>query len=120
MEKPALTVYYNSACPVCATGIRYQRDQMGNCAVAFVDVHAQPGVADELGIDLEFLRERLHVRTGDGRMHAGEPAFAVLMAQTPRQRWLAWLTRPFRRLTGPLYNAIARLLYRWNRRRGNW
>ena len=36
-------------------------------------------------------------------------AFAALMAQTPRQRWLARLTRPLRWLTGPMYNMVARL-----------
>ncbi len=120
MEKRATTVYYNSACPVCDAGIGYQRRQMQECAVEFVDVHQHPEVADELGIDREFLRERLHLRDEDGRLHVGERAFASLLAQTPRQRWLARLTRPLRWLTGPMYNMVARLLYRWNRRRGNW
>ena len=120
MEKRATTVYYNSACPVCDAGIAYQRQQMQGCTVEFVDVHEHAEVADELGIDREFLRERLHVRDGDGRLHVGERAFASLMAQTPGQRWLARLTRPLRWLTGPTYNMVARLIYRWNRRRGNW
>ena len=120
MDQPTTTVYYNSACPVCEAGICYQRAQMQGRAVEFVDVHTQPGVAEQLGIDLEFLRERLHVRDAEGHMQTGERAFAALMAQTPSQRWLARLTRPLRLLTGPLYNVVARLLYRWNRRRGNW
>ena len=120
MNKPRTTVYYNSACPVCDAGICYQRKQMQGREVDFVDVHTQPGVAVELGIDLEVLRERLHVRDANGDMLVGARAVTTLMAQTSGQRMLAWLARPFRRLTGPLYNLLARRLYRWNRRRGNW
>lgn len=114
------TVYYNSACPVCDAGVCYQRRKMAGAAVSFVDVHAQPALAQELGIDLELLRERLHVRVADGRLVQGDRAFAVLWAQTPGQRWLAWLARPMAWLTGPLYKLAARMLYRWNRRRGHW
>lgn len=118
--KPSATVYYNSACPVCDAGICHQRQKMQGSAVDFVDVHARPELASELGIDIETLRERLHVRTADGRMHVGDGAFTVLWSQTRGQRWMAQLARPFRWLTGPLYNIVARGLYRWNRRRGHW
>ena len=50
------TVYYNSACPVCDGGICKQRARMTDRNVEWVDVHAQPEVASELGIDLEALR----------------------------------------------------------------
>ena len=120
MDTTATTVYYNSACPVCDAGICHQKKQMQGCAVAFVDVHARPDVARELGIELEFLRERLHVMDGAGKLHVGERAFTTLWSQTPGQRWLARLARPFAWLTGPLYRLAARMLYRWNRRRGHW
>ena len=114
------TVYFNSACPVCDAGICYQRARMDPAAVTFVDVHAHPELAQELGIELEALRERLHVRGADGKLAVGERAFAVLWAQTPGQGWLAWITRRSGWLAAPLYNTFARLLYRWNRRRGHW
>lgn len=114
------TVYYNSACPVCEAGICYQRAQMQGSAVAWVDVATEPALARELGLDTEFLRERLHVRDAAGRLHVGASAFTLLWSQTRGQRWLAWLARPFGWLTGPLYNVAAHALYRWNRRRGNW
>ena len=117
---PSATVYYNSACPVCDAGVCYQRARMQGASVEFVDVNARPGIAAELGIDLEVLRERLHVRGADGQLVEGERAFSLLWSQTPGQRWLARLARPLRWLTGPLYNIVARALYRWNRRRGNW
>ncbi len=114
------TVYYNSACPVCDAGICYQRARMEGDAVQFVDVHAHPEVAQELGIDLEALRERLHVRDADGAMATGEGAFAALFAQTRGQRWLACVLRRLSWLAAPLYNTLARQLYRWNRARGRW
>lgn len=119
-SSPSTTVYFNSACPVCNAGICYQRGKMDGNAVEFVDLHAHPELAQQLGIDLELLRERLHVRDADGAMHVGHHAMAALWAQTPGQRSMAWLTRRLGWLTGPLYKAVARLLYRWNRWRGNW
>lgn len=113
-------VYYNSACPVCDAGIRSQRERMQGCAIEWRDVHGQPELADELGIGLEELRERLHVRDGEGRMLVGDQAFVALWSATPGQRWLARLAHPLGWLTTPLYNLFARVLYRWNRRRGHW
>ena len=114
------TVYYNGACPVCDAGIRRQRAQMHDCSVTFVDIDQQPDIADALGIDIETLRERLHVRDADGAMQVGDRAFVTLWAQTPGQRYLASVVRHAGWITGPLYKAVARLLYRWNRRRGHW
>jgi len=114
------TVYYNSACPVCDAGVNRQRGKMQDCAVTWIDVHARPELAQELGVDIELLRERLHVRDAAGTMHVGERALGVLWSQTPGQHWLAWLTRSFRWLAGPLYNGVARSLYLWNRRRRHW
>ncbi|MES2015836.1 MAG: DCC1-like thiol-disulfide oxidoreductase family protein [Pseudomonadota bacterium] len=73
-----------------------------------------------MGIDLEALREQLHVRDGAGRWHVGDRAFTLLWSNTRGQRWLASLVRPFAWLTGPLYRFAARRLYNWNRRRGHW
>jgi predicted DCC family thiol-disulfide oxidoreductase YuxK len=120
MDTPPTTVFYNSACPVCDAGICYQRGKMQDSDVRFVDVHAHPEVAQELGIDLETLRERLHVRAADGTLQVGDQAFTLLASRTPGQRWMAALARPVPWLTGPLYKIVARLLYRWNRRRGHW
>lgn len=122
MTKPAqpLVVYYNSACPVCDAGIKSQKGQMQHCPVQWVDVHSQPQAVDDLGVGLETVRERLHVRDEQGHLVVGASALATLWAATPGQGWLAWLVRK----SGPLgrgsYNLFARLLYQWNRRRQRW
>ncbi len=114
------TVYYNSACPVCNAGISKQRARMLGSNVAWVDVHAQPEVASQLGIDLEAIRERLHLVNAHGVMHVGDLALAELASQTRGQQFFACFLRRLHFLTGPIYNLFARYLYRWNRKRGHW
>jgi len=114
------TVYYNSACPVCDAGIRDQRQRMQACNINWVDVHTQPEAVSDFNGELESVRERLHVRDANGKILIGEQALAALWSQTQGRRWLAWLTLRLGFLTRPLYNVIARQLYRWNRRRGHW
>lgn len=121
-HEPAIQVFYNSACPVCDAGIRGQRERMAACAVQWVDVHAQPQAVQAVGAPLEAVRERLHVVDEQGRVQVGADALATLWLATPGQRWLGRVVRS--RLVKPIahaaYNVFARILYGWNRRRGNW
>jgi predicted DCC family thiol-disulfide oxidoreductase YuxK len=121
----AAKVYYNSACPVCDAGIKDQRARMAACGatdVEWIDVHAEPARAAEVGATLEEVRERLHVREDDGSVGVGAEAFARLWERTAGQGWLASLVRlPILSTLARLaYNAFARGLYRWNRARGRW
>ena len=119
-------VYYNSACPVCNAGIKDQRKRMEACGIRdieWIDVHTHPEAAEEVGSPLEQVRERLHVKAADGRLDVGADAFTRLWSRTPRQRWLgktAALTHPQTGHARLLYNAFARLLYRWNRAKRHW
>ena len=117
-------VYYNSACPVCAAGIRRQRSRLESCAetVEWIDVHADNEAVENINADLEFVRERLHVTDRDGNLHVGADAVCELMAITPGQRLVARLARlpVARSLLRAAYNAFAAGLYRWNRRVGRW
>ena len=117
-------VYYNSACPVCDAGIALQRRKLRSCdaEVDWIDVHANKGAASEVGADLEFVRERLHVVDDSGAVRVGSEAFAALWAVTPNQEWLAKLSGlpVVRSLFRWFYNGFAAALYRWNRRRGRW
>ena len=117
-------VYYNSACPVCDAGIRCQRVKLDACgaSVAWIDIHTENQVAAEIGADLEFVRERLHVVDAQGELHVGADAITELMASTPRRHIAARLVRlpVVRQFARLAYNAFAALLYRWNRRRGRW
>lgn len=116
-----VVVYYNSACPVCRSGIGLQQGAMGACEVEWIDVHAHPEAVDELGVDLEAVRERLHVRDVDG-VKIGADAAAALWSRTRGLRWLARLLAlpRVRAVAQRAYDAFARRLYRWNRRNGRW
>ncbi|MFZ6747133.1 thiol-disulfide oxidoreductase DCC family protein [Undibacterium sp. JH2W] len=119
-SKDATTVYYNSACPVCDAGIRDQRLRMQACNINWVDIHTQPDSVSDINSELEAVRERLHLRKSNGEILVGEQALAALWSQTRGRQWLAWLTLRLGFLTRPLYNFVARHLYRWNRKRGHW
>ena len=119
-----MKVYYNSACPVCAAGISYQRRKLGDreASIDWIDVHSDNGAVQEIGGNLEFVRERLHLVTEAGKVQVGSEAFLALWAVTPQQRWLAqMLGMPvLRSLFRWSYNAFAAVLYRWNRLNARW
>lgn len=117
-------VYYNSACPVCAAGIAGQKRRLDGCPaeVEWIDVHADNARAEEIGADLEFVRERLHVVDEHGGKRVGSEAFEALWALTPGQQRLARISRlpVLRTLFRWAYNGFAAMLYRWNRWKGRW
>lgn len=123
-DKATPQVFYNSACPVCKAGIDAQRADMQACGIdaEWIDVHANPQAVEQLGASLEDVRERLYVRNEQGEVRIGADAFTELWSRTPGQRWLArvWRLPLLRSLGRGLYNAFARQLYRWNRRKGHW
>ena len=120
-----LRVYYNSACPVCRAGIEESQCRLreqGVDSVEWVDVHTAPERVQEVGEQLEKVRERLHIRDEDGNLHVGADAIAELMARTRGRHWLAQLLRS--RMVKPLakfsYNRFARGLYILNRALKHW
>ena len=120
-----ITVYYNSACPVCKAGIENQQCRMDAQqidGIAWLDIHFNPGLANELGADLESIREQLHVKHADGSIHVGMDAFAVLFLKTRGQKWMGrLLALPVLRQLGQMaYRIFARGLYTWNRSRRRW
>lgn len=119
-QESKLTVYYNSACPVCEAGICYQRKLMSNQNVAWIDIHTQTDEFNQSGLDLERVREQLHVLDADGNLLIGDLALASLWQRTPRQRMLAQIVKYARFITKPAYILFAKCLYRWNRYRGHW
>jgi len=115
-------VYYNSACPVCDAGVCAMRDRIAEQDVEWVDVHRNPERLAPMELDLEDVRERLHVVDPSGQLHVGAPA--LLTTWTLQSRW-GWLLKPLgwlgiRRMTSWVYDLFACRLYRWNRRQGHW
>jgi len=121
-EKAPVTVYYNSACPVCNAGINAQKDRMGSCAVNFKDVHTDEAARADIPADLEFVRKRLHAVDEQGRVQVGVDAAITIWRHSPGEAWKARLfSLPvLKQLAGAIYNVFAWLLYRWNISKGRW
>ncbi len=121
LEGQPTTLYYG-ACPVCGPEIRrYQRiDARRGDELGWQDISQSSENLAALGLDLEDVKERLHVVDQSGRIHIGVDAFIVLWAALPGHRWLsalvgAPLIRPV--ATWTYDRILAPALYRWNRRR---
>ena len=117
-------VYYNGACPVCDAGITQQRKWLEpfEADIEWIDVHRDNIAVAQLGAELEFVRERLHVVDAAGETHIGMEAFAALWLLSPRQRCLGRIARwpVIRPVLRAMYNLFAARLYRWNLRKRLW
>jgi len=115
-------VFYNSACPVCNAGVSYQKNRMKACDIEWADVHVDRDSIDDLDTDLDFIRERLHVKDDEGNVRIGIDAFITLWELSPGERWKARLFKSplIHHVADVSYNTFARYLIRWNRSKGNW
>ncbi len=117
-----IRVYYNSACPVCKAGIAAQQNKPALCGISWEDVHADQALVQQLGADLEFVRERLHVVDEHGSLQIGFDAFLTIWRNSASEQWKCrFFSLPGIRHGGRLaYNLFAALLYRWNRWLQHW
>lgn len=115
MNSPALTVWYDGACPLCRREIALMRRLDWRRRVAFIDLGDAPPAACPL--DPAELLARLHAAEGE-RMHDGAAAFAALWRQLPLLWPLGQLARlPF--VLALLERAYTRFL-RWRPRLQRW
>jgi len=119
-----MKVFYNSACPVCDAGIRYQRQRMehGSAKVEWIDIHRFPQALQEIGAKQEFVRERLHLLDDDGEVRIGAEAFRALWDRTDgQQRFASLIGLPLvNKIAQWTYNVFAAALYAWNRANRRW
>lgn len=125
-HRPALTVFYNTKCPICDAGINRQRNRLYRLAnagiVDFKDINLEPEVLAHLGVGLEDIRRRLHALDDAGRLLVGADVATAVWSLTPGDRWLATLlgNKFALPMTRYVYDRFAGVLYRWNKRRGSW
>lgn len=126
MTGRALTVWYNTRCPVCDGGIRFQKQRLVEAVKAgridFRDINLEPDALARHGASLEDIRRRLHALDSDGNLLVGADVAVAVWRETPGHGWLARLfgnpaVLPVTRFT---YDRFASFLYRWNRDRGHW
>lgn len=89
---PALTVYYDGACPLCSLEIAHYRSRPGAERMRFVDA-ASPGAPLGAGLERDAALRRFHVRDEQGRLRSGAAGFVAIWALLPGWRWLARLAR---------------------------
>ena len=126
MPKPALTVWYNTRCPVCDGGITRQKRRLIEAIKAgrieFRDINLEPAALAGHGASLEDIRRRLHATDAEGRLLVGADVAVAVWRATRGEGWLATLfgnpvALPLTRFA---YDRFANLLYAWNRRKGRW
>lgn len=117
-----IRVLYNSACPVCNAGITAQKRKSTVCAVVWEDVHLDNDRAKVMNLDLEFVRERLHLVDADGKLRVGYEAFIAIWENSPDEQWKARVSKTpgLRWCLNKAYNGFARCLYLCNRALKHW
>jgi len=112
----ALTLFFDSACPLCRGEMaRLGRwDRAGR--LAFVDMAAPGFDPAPLGVTLAAMNTELHGLRADGSLLVGTDA--ILAAYTLAGRgWLVWplRIRPLRPMLAAAYRSLARNRYRVSR-----
>ncbi len=126
MPEPELTVWYNTLCPVCHTGIDWQRARLLAAVkagrIAFRDINEQPDALAAYGVAVDDVRRRLHATDAEGRLIVGADVALALWRVTPGLGWLASLFG--NAVLGPVtrfgYDRFADGLFAWNKRKGHW
>ena len=123
---PKLIVWYNTKCPVCNGGIKWQDSRLVRAAQAgaieFRDINLEPTALARFGAGVEDVRRRLYGIDAEGRLFVGADCAIEVWRRTPGDALLARLlglpvVRPIARFE---YDRFADLLYAWNRRNGHW
>lgn len=121
-----MTVWYNTLCPVCRTGVDWQKRLLLGALtrgdLVFKDINDDHQALASFGADLEAIRKRLHATTFDHQLLVGIDVVIAVMRKSSTQRWLAHLIAlpGLRMLAGLAYDGFADVLYAWNRRKGRW
>ena len=128
----SINVYYNSACPVCDSGVQNFRQKLCSENIVWNDIDKDKSTIDNLNLklktelktelELEFVRKRLHLVDQNGELKVGIDAFIALWEVLPKGKWKACFFRfpiihGFSKVS---YNGFAWLLYRWNRLLNHW
>jgi len=115
--RPAATVYYDGACPLCRREIAHYRSRAGAEAIAWVDVSSCPPEALGPGLEREAALARMHVRASDGTLVSGARAFAALWSALPGFRLLGRLaaSRPVAPVAELAYRVFLLLRRAWRR-----
>jgi predicted DCC family thiol-disulfide oxidoreductase YuxK len=107
-DEPALTVFYDGACPVCTLEVGAYRRCRGADRIDWVDISKAPPGEVAPGLTREEALRRFTVMRGDGTLRRGGHAFADLWASLPALRLVgrAFQTWPLSALANGLYRFV--------------
>lgn len=80
MSNSAITVWFDSACPLCSREIRLMRALDWRGSIDFVDIHSAGAACP---IDPAVLLARFHAQERAGALVSGAAAFALMWRQIP-------------------------------------
>jgi predicted DCC family thiol-disulfide oxidoreductase YuxK len=121
-----LIVWYNTKCPVCNGGIKWQQSRLVRAAQAgaieFRDINLEPTALARFGAGIEDVRRRLYGVDAEGRLFVGADCAIEVWRRTPVDAWLARLLGlpVVRQIARFGYDRFADLLYASNRRTAHW
>src|SRR5882762_5149908 len=88
-------VWYNTRCPVCDTGIDWQRNKLLAAVragtIEFRDINEQPDALASYGASVGDVRRRLHATDEAGRLIVGADVAIALWRMAEGEGWLAAL-----------------------------
>ena len=88
MTPPALTIWYNTKCPVCDAGIDRQRNKLVSAVKAttieFRDINVEAQALAAFGVDVDDVRRRLHAVDERGRLIVGADVAIASLATNAR------------------------------------
>lgn len=84
-----VTVWFDSACPLCIREIRLMRRLDSRQNIQFVDVHS----SESCPLDTQTLLRRFHAQERGQAMVSGAEAFVAMWRAIPLLRPLAWLSQ---------------------------
>jgi predicted DCC family thiol-disulfide oxidoreductase YuxK len=78
-----LRVYFDGGCHLCSREIEHYRRADRTGRICFVDISAPGFDAQAEGLDPQRVQRELHVRTEDGALAVGVPAFIAIWRALP-------------------------------------
>ena len=84
-----VTVWYDSACPLCVREIAFMRRLDKHGAIEFLDLYT----ANDCPLDRKLLLKRFHARERGGPVVSGAKAFAAMWRALPPLRLLGVIAR---------------------------
>ena len=120
-KKEKIRVYYNSACPACDKGVKWQKGKTSSCDISWENIHKENQLVNEIDEEIETVRKYLHLGCNN-KVYTGINAFIKIWGNSPEEVWKAKLVSlpVIKQMSILTYFLFANLLYYCNRFFNRW